>query len=106
MASKDSRNTLLVQHMIPPPITSGSDLLFHRDYLSGTLSVLYQAINDWATYGINTAYRDDKGGHYTPKFQMGIVATPPTDAGQVQSRLSYWVASKQSVVLLFDVRGG
>jgi protocatechuate 3,4-dioxygenase beta subunit len=37
--------------------------------------------NNWATYGTNTAYRDAAGGHDNPKFQMGIVATPPTDAG-------------------------
>jgi hypothetical protein len=36
--------------------------------------------NDWATYGINSTYRDAKGGHDNPKFHMGIVATPPKDA--------------------------
>jgi hypothetical protein len=38
MTSTGSLDTLLAQHMIPSSITSGSDLVFHRDYLSGTLS--------------------------------------------------------------------
>jgi hypothetical protein len=37
--------------------------------------------SDWGTYGTNTAYRDAAGGHDNPKFNMGIVASPPPDAG-------------------------
>jgi hypothetical protein len=36
----DSRDMLPIQRMTPSPITSSLDLLFHRDSLSGTRSIL------------------------------------------------------------------
>jgi hypothetical protein len=38
MTMMGTRDMLLVQHMIPYPTTSSSDLPFHRDFLSGTRS--------------------------------------------------------------------
>lgn len=62
----------------PEYIQLGSDL---SKGLFVWIEIGVKPTNDFTTYGTNAAYRDAKGGHDNPGFNMNIVASPPPTAG-------------------------